>query len=279
MFQSLTFPPHPAGMRTQLQNQEARNDSVAEWFEVFFRDWRNRQSVGKGEVLQVQASTVLIISDEVDFSRRITARWQMERNVPTFTLLSGDLWPRFAVDVFDVAIVGELRRDLLSVVLEPLHSTGQPIFCVCQDAATAQLVRERWPRVAVLRSSEHWLETLVLASCEAVHRSRSESRARAAEAACATLDRQATLGRYMLEMRHNLNNALTSVLGNSDLLLLEPGSHSAQTRAQIETIRNMTLRIHEIMQRFSSLEKEMHVVAQQAEQDSGKSYAAVAAGT
>jgi len=30
------------------------------------------------------------------------------------------------------------------------------------------------------------------------------------------------------------------------------------------------------MQRFSSLEKEMNVVAQQAEQDSGKSYAALA---
>jgi len=226
----------------------------------------------------VQAPTVLIISDEVDFSRRITARWQMERNVPTFTLLSGELWPRFAVDVFDVAIVGDLRRDLLSVVLEPLHSTSQPIFCVCQDAATAQLVHERWPRIAILRRSEHWLETLVLSANEAVHRSRAESRARAAESACATLDRQATLGRYMVEMRHNLNNALTSVLGNSDLLLLEPGSLSHQTRAQIETIRNMTLRIHEIMQRFSSLEKEMNVVAQQAEQDSGKSYAAAAAG-
>jgi signal transduction histidine kinase len=226
----------------------------------------------------VQPPTVLIISDDVDFSRRITARWQMERNVPTFTLLSGELWPRFAVDVFDIAIVGELRREVLSVVLEPLHSTCQPIFCVCQDAATAQLVRERWPRIAILRNSEHWLETLVLAASEAVHRSRSESRARAAETACATLDRQATLGRYMVEMRHNMNNALTSVLGNSDLLLLEPGSLSAQTRAQIETIRNMTLRIHEIMQRFSSLEKEMNVVAQQAEQDSGKFYAAAAAG-
>ena len=56
------------------------------------------------------------------------------------------------------------------------------------------------------------------------------------------------------------------------------GSFSAPTRAQIETIRNMTLRIHEIMQRFSSLEKEMNVVAQQAEQDSGKSYAATAGG-
>ena len=224
----------------------------------------------------METPTVLIISDEPDFSRRITARWQMERNVPTFTLLSGELWPRFAADVFDVAIVGQLRRDLLSVVLEPLHSTSQPIFCLCHDAATAHLVRDRWPRVTLLRPSEHWLETLVLAASEAVHRSRSETRARAAEFACSALERQAMLGRYMLEMRHNLNNALTSVLGNSDLLLLEPGSFSAQTRAQIETIRNMTLRIHEIMQRFSSLEKEMNVVAQQAGQDSRKSYAAVA---
>jgi signal transduction histidine kinase len=226
----------------------------------------------------VEPPTVLIISDEVDFSRRITARWQMERTPPAFTILSGDLWPHFAVDVFDVAIVGELRRELLSVVLEPLHSTGQPIFCVCQDGPTAELVRERWPRTAILRRSEQWLEILVLAASEAVHRSRAESRARAAEFTCAVLERQATLGRYMVEMRHNLNNALTTVLGNSDLLLLEPGSLSAQTRAQIETIRNMTLRIHEIMQRFSSLEKEMNVVAQQAEQDSGKSYAATAAG-
>lgn len=227
----------------------------------------------------METPTVLIISDEADFSRRITARWQMERNVPTFTLLRGDLWPHFAVDIFDVAIVGPLRRDLLSVVLEPLHSTSQPVFCVCHEAATAQLVHERWPRISILRPSEHWLETLVIAAAEAVHRSRAESRARAAELACTTLERQAMLGRYMLEMRHSLNNALTSVLGNSDLLLLEPGSFSAQTRAQIETIRNMALRIHEVLQRFSSLEKEMNVVAQQAVQDSRKSYAATAAGS
>jgi signal transduction histidine kinase len=229
----------------------------------------------------VDTATVLIISDEADFSRRVTARWQMERMVPTFTLLSGELWPRFVLDAFDVAIVGELRRELLSVVLEPLHSTGQPVFCVCRNASVAQLVRERWPRVAILQRADsspqpHWLETLVLAASEAVHRARSESRARSAEASCAVLERQATLGRYMLEMRHSLNNAITSVLGNSDLLLLEPGSLSAQARAQIETIRNMTLRIHEIMQRFSSLEKEMNVVAQQAETDAGKSFAAAA---
>jgi signal transduction histidine kinase len=231
---------------------------------------------------RVGTPTVLIISDDADFSRRITARWQMERNVPTFTLLSGELWPRFAVDVFDVAIVGQLRRDLLSVVLEPLHSAGQPVFCLGQDAATAQLIRDRWPRVSILRLGDcpeaaHWLETLVLAAAEAVHRSRAESRARAAEAAGSALERQAMLGRYMLEMRHNLNNALTSVLGNSDLLLLEPGSFSAQTRAQMETIRNMSLRIHEIMLRFSSLEKEMNAVAQSTLPVSGKTFT-IAAG-
>jgi signal transduction histidine kinase len=226
----------------------------------------------------VDTPTVLIISDDVDFSRRVTARWQMERNVPTFTLLSGELWPRFAVDVFDVAIVGQLRRDLLSVVLEPLHSTGQPVFCVSHDAATAQLVRDRWPRVSILRSSEQWLETLVMAAAEAVHRSRAETRARAAELSFSALQREATLGRYMLEMRHSLNDALTSILGNSDLLLLEPGSLSAQTRSQMETIRNMALRIHEILQRFSSLDKEMNVVAQQGIADSRKAYAASAAG-
>jgi signal transduction histidine kinase len=224
----------------------------------------------------VDQPTVLIISDNAEFSRSITARWQMERNVPTFTLLSGDLWPR-TVDNFAVAIVGPLRRELLSVIVEPLHSTQQPLFCVCDDASTAQLVRERWPRTSVL-CDENWLNLLVLSAGEAVLRARAEARARAAEEKCAVLERQATLGRYMLDMRHSLNNALTSLLGNSDLLLIEPGSLSAQARAQIETIRNMTLRIHEVMQRFSSLEKEMNVVAQQVERDSGRYRTVAAAG-
>jgi len=227
--------------------------------------------------LAVDQPTVLVISDNAEFSRSITARRQRERHVPAFTLLSGDIWPR-CVDNFEVAIVGPLRRELLSIILEPLHSTQQPLFCVCDDAPTAQLVRERWPRTSVLRRDENWLDVLILTAGEAILRARAEARARAAEEKCAVLERQATLGRYMLDMRHSLNNALTSLLGNSDLLLIEPGSLSAQARAQIETIRNMTLRIHEVMQRFSSLEKEMNVVAQQVERDSGKYRIAAAAG-
>ena len=226
--------------------------------------------------MQAKHSTVVIISDDAEFSRSVTARWQMERNVPTFTLLSGDIWPR-SVDNFAVAIVGPLRRELLSVIMEPLHSTQQPLFCICENPGRAQLVRSRWPRATVIGSDENWLNALVLSASEAVFRSRAEACARAAEEKCAMLEREAMLGRYMLDMRHGLNNALTSLLGNSDLLLVEPGSLSAQARAQIETIRNMTLRIHEVLQRFSSLEKELNVVAQQIERDSGK-YRVAAAG-
>ena len=195
--------------------------------------------------------TVLIISDEVDFSRRMTARWQMERNVPTFTLLSGDLWPRFAVDAFDVAIVGRVAAGAAFRGAGAAALHRQPIFCVCRGcghgAAGARALAAHFRAAPRRRTgSKPWCWP----ASEAVHRARAEARARAAETACATLDRQATLGRYMLEMRHNLNNALTSVLGNSDLLLLEPGSLSAQTRAQIETIRNMTLRIHEVCSVF-----------------------------
>lgn len=217
----------------------------------------------------MEQPSVLIIADDVEFSRSVTSRWQMERHPPTFTLLSGNLWPR-AVDNFSVAIVGPVRRELLSVILEPLHSGSQPLFCICEGSSTAQLVRERWPRIAVLQRVDNWVETLVLAACEAVLRARAEARFLASEAACGILRREATLGRYMLEMRHGLNNALTSLLGNSDLLLVEPGMLSAPARAQIETIRNMTLRIHEVLQRFSSLEKELNVMAQQVECDSGK---------
>jgi len=61
----------------------------------------------------------------------------------------------------------------------------------------------------------------------------------------------------MLEMKHTVNNALTSILGNAELLLLEPGQLSAQSLQQVRTVHQMSLRIHEVLQRFSSLASEI----------------------
>lgn len=211
--------------------------------------------------------TVMIIADDADFSREVTSRWQTERSVPAFTLMSGDLSDGFDAGAFELAIVGAIPPRSIPVVLKALEATGKPVVFVCNDVQTAQAARDKQPRVLLLRQYEGWLDALVVLATEALRRTEAVARASKAEQARAALERQATLGRYMLEMRHSLNNALTSVLGNSELLLLEPGSLSANSRSQIDTIRNMALRMHEILQRFSSLEKELSFVERQAEKE------------
>jgi signal transduction histidine kinase len=118
-------------------------------------------------------------------------------------------------------------------------------------------LRAAYARLLVIPQQDAWTQTVILVAGEALRRVEALRRAERAEHAAALSHRQATLGRYMLEMRHSVNDALTSVLGNADLLLLEPGQFSASAREQIKTLHSMTLRLNEIMQRFSSLATEM----------------------
>ena len=225
----------------------------------------------------VDQPTVLIVSDDAEFSLAVKDRWQAERSMPTFTLMRGDLCQGLDAAGFELSIVGAVRPGILPAVLATLEPAGKPVLLVCKESQSAQEVRETQPRVIVLRQHEGWLDALVLLASETLRRCEALARVQRTLQANVLLGRQATLGRYVLEMRHNLNNALTSVLGNSELLLLEPGSLSAGARSQIETIRNMALRMHEILQRFSSLEKELSVVEKQAETESRTKSHAVAA--
>jgi len=192
----------------------------------------------------MQMATVLIISDDAEFARTITSRWQAERTVPLFTLMSGDLCPGINPASFDLAIVGEVRPGVLPSVLTILEASGRPVIFVPSDAQAAYTVRETHTRTLVLRQHEAWIDALMLIAGEVLRALNALQRAHSAEAAMVRDAAQATLGRYMLDMRHNLNDALTSVLGNSELLLAQPGTLSASAREQIETIRNMSVRIH-----------------------------------
>jgi signal transduction histidine kinase len=177
--------------------------------------------------------------------------------------MSNRAWNGAATTAFDLIVAGPID-DGADPLLAALEQTGKPVICVCATAAAAQTLREKLPRVLVLHRYEGSLDALVVLGGECLRRVEAVKRAQHAEESLAASQRQATLGRYMLEMRHSLNNALTSVLGNSELLLLEPGAFSSQVREQIEIIRNMSLRMHEIIQRFSSLEMEMKVAEERA---------------
>ena len=227
------------------------------------------------EKTNLEQPTVLVLSADAEFARAVLARWQTERSVPAFALVSSRVWSGATTAAFDLAVMGPIE-DACDPGLKALDETAKPVICVCTTTAAAHSVRERMPRLLALRQYDGCLDALVLLGGECLRRVEAVKRAQQAEQAAALNQRQAMLGRYMVEMRHGLNNALTSVLGNSELLLLEPGAFSAPVREQIEIIRNMSLRMHEIIQRFSSLETEIKVAEERGTRPvvSAKAFAA-----
>jgi signal transduction histidine kinase len=213
-------------------------------------------------------STVLIISNEAEFSHAITARWQSESYLPTFTLMSGDLCPGLDSEGFDVAVVGGLTANALPPIIKALEACGKPVIFVRNgNQPLPTTVIGKCHFMTLTQDDGSWLDAVVHIVSESLRAAEASARIQRLLQTNSQLVRDAALGRYILDMRHGLNNALTSVLGNSELLLLEPETLAPLAppiRSQIDTIHNMALRIHEIMQRFSSLEKEMNVAQKQA---------------
>jgi signal transduction histidine kinase len=143
---------------------------------------------------------------------------------------------------------------LFAPLVNELLSATQPVIAVIPEQASAT---PRTSRIMTLRQQEGWIDTLMLLASECLRRVEMTQRAQRAEETSNELAAQATLGRYMLEMRHGINNALTSILGNAELLLMQPGQFSEEVRDQFVTIRSMSLRLNEIVARFSSLEAEL----------------------
>ena len=223
--------------------------------------------------------SVLILASDPAFSREITAHWprdsashcQGPEFTPEFIVLDPDLSRDLKGNHYELAIAdassGERdnkndKNDRNKALRQSLAAAGQPAIIVHSDPAlnfyslhgtVLELRRERgiWPAITGLVGRE------------ILCRRQAESCAREAERVCATAQAEATLGRYMIEMRTNVNNALTTVLGNAELLVLEPGL-PATVLAQADSIRNMALRLHEVFQRFSSIENELSVAARES---------------
>jgi His Kinase A (phosphoacceptor) domain. len=204
------------------------------------------------------SQSLLIISDQIGFARDIVARWQMEPHLPEFTVMSSDVWHRGCDSLFDVAIVGDVSTERTREVLKMLDHWAAPSLYISAPGESVHALRREFSRVISVPRHDAWSDTLVLLGGEMLRRAEGTARLRRLEGKSRSDEMHATLGRYMLEMRHNFNNALTSVLGNSELLLLDTAGLSESMREQLDTMHSMTLRLHEMMQRFSSLETEMY---------------------
>jgi hypothetical protein len=199
----------------------------------------------------VNHPSVLIVAQDPAVARDIVSRWQSQPSVPTFTLLSSD-FPRIeGLGRFDLAIIhaenGEARnwedavKKMSSIVLhiaaKSPNGNGNGALYV--------------PRTG------DWVNTIVLLGTEMLKRVELVRRLSALEGSFTASGREASLGQYMLESRHAFNNALTSVLGNAELLMLNIDRVPDDMREQVETVNTMALKLYEMMQRFASLESEM----------------------
>jgi signal transduction histidine kinase len=238
---------------------------------------------------------VLILSTDAAFAREVAARWPTDPNSPKFTVLDEGLFRDRGGSCYDLAIADAGSSESRLALKQALAAVAKPAILVQRDIVHRDIAhRDPVPADPVLPFShtegaiielsrcapyhegscvsQLWAEIVGLIGREILRRSFAEARQHEAESVCAAVRAEATLGRYMVEMRHNVNNALTSVLGNAELLTLEPGL-PANVLDMADTIGNMALRLHEIFQRFSSIEKELSVAAR----ESGKAQVRVCA--
>jgi len=212
--------------------------------------------------MKLNRPTVLILSSDPVFVREITTNWPQDRELPEFVVIEQDLCDDLPGDTFDLAIADALSGGKRENLRRAIAVAGKPAI-LAGYKISPQASSGHGSILELSRETESWAAMAGLLGREILRRSRAESRAQEAEQVRAAAEAEATLGRYMAEMRHNVNNALTSILGNAELLLLEPGL-PANVLAQADTVRNMALRLHEVFQRFSSIEKELTVAARES---------------
>lgn len=156
-----------------------------------------------------------------------------------------------------------MRPNVCEQVLAAFRPWNTPLIVVGITDESLQAAEWNSSKVILLPSLPNWLELLMAMGAEIRRRTEAQARARQIKRVSAEIQCEAALGRYMIDLRHNLNNALTSVLGNAELLLLDEAKLATTERKQIDTIRVMALRMNETLQRFSSLEHELRATASQ----------------
>lgn len=210
--------------------------------------------------MNLNRPTVLLLSSDPAFPRQVTANWPESAELPEFVVLKEDLCTELKHDTYDLAIADGSTNP--ANITEILASSGKPAIIVHSDTFISRC-SVNGPLLLLHRRAHTWPAIVGVLGREILRREQAERRAREAEQLRAAAEAEATLGRYMVEMRHTVSNALTSVLGNAELLLHEPGL-PAPVLGQADTVRNMALRLNEVFQRFSSIQKELSVAARES---------------
>src|SRR5262249_36571727 len=161
-------------------------------------------------------ATVLILSSDPAFARQVTASWPEGADLPEFVVLKEDLCRELRDDTYDLAVADGSNNP--SAMVDVLIAASKRAILVHSDSDISAC-KAQGPVLVLDGGTEAWPSIVGILGREILRREQAARHVREAERRCALAEAEATLGRYMVEMRHAVSNALTSVLGNAELLL------------------------------------------------------------
>ena len=126
-------------------------------------------------------ASVLILTDETEFARLLTACWQAERRAPGITVISSELWREQDLPPHDLIVVGPIGQGKLSNLLRSLEPASAVILCVPADSREFAQLRAKYPRLVHIPLREDWAQTVLLVAGESLRRSEAVRTARQAE--------------------------------------------------------------------------------------------------
>jgi signal transduction histidine kinase len=194
----------------------------------------------------VEQCRILIVSDDPDFVDSLVQSWKRLHYEPNFAVSNHGI-----AEFADSAVV---------VADGPVALTGRALLTIviAAEQALHEVANSQQTRLVRIQRTEGWADLASTMAQEVMLRARALQQVVEAERRIGESEYLAAIGRFIVDERHGLANALTSVMGNSELVLMDCGAELRdELRVQLETIHAMSLRMHETLQRLSSLDSEM----------------------
>jgi signal transduction histidine kinase len=199
-------------------------------------------------------SAVLILCDDSAFSAALQSCWSSRPDAPVFQKTDSRTWKESRAQEAGLVVVAFVAAAVRDLALQACAAAGTPAVIAVTETRVVDEIRSRHPQALVIRQHGSGCEELVAMAAATLRLEQAYARAERAESLLAELRPLAEVGRFVLESRHQINNTLSSVLGNSELLLMEPKTLGSQAREQIRSIHKMSLRLYELVQRMGEVE-------------------------
>jgi hypothetical protein len=188
---------------------------------------------------------VLVVSDVAEFAREVVSCWERETEKPRVTVLSPESCNQARTASYAIAIVGPVRDGglALSNASLPFRAT----VCAVVHSSLLDVARHQHPDWLLIPEQAGWSEILLSLTREVLRRAAAEAHAEAVEKWDLEQKRLARVGGSLADARETLVNALTSLVGNADLVLLSEHPLPEELFEQVRTIHEMALRVNEIL--------------------------------